>query len=118
MWIKGCSNIKYYTSEVTREESDFKKYYCLSFEYECPYSSDRVLFAYSYPYTALDLERFFKKVLYRKINIHMKMERIKICESLSGLPIVCYIIQHKKMYKLENHSSSFLTKKNSNIKEN
>lgn len=54
-WVRGCSNIKYYPSSVTREESDTKKYYCLSFEYENPYNFDKVNFAYSYPYTSLDL---------------------------------------------------------------
>ena len=47
--------------------------------YENIYSSDKVIFAYSYPYTNLDLERFFKRVVFRKINAHMKMEKIKVC---------------------------------------
>lgn len=78
-WVKGCCPIKYSPSEVIREDSESKSYYCLSFTYENIYSSDKVTFAYSYPYTNLDLERFFKRVVFRKINAHMKMEKIKVC---------------------------------------
>lgn len=39
----------------------------------CGYANDKVIFAYFYPYTALDLEKFMKKTLYRKLNVHMKM---------------------------------------------
>jgi 5-methylcytosine-specific restriction endonuclease McrA len=79
IWSKGCKNIKYFSSSVQREDSDYRRYYCLSWEYECSYLNDKVVFAYGYPYNSLDLERFFKKIVYRKISIHMRMEKVKIC---------------------------------------
>ena len=72
-WIRSCNNIKYEQSSVHREEAEEKYYSCLKFDYVCSYSTDKVIFSYFYPYTSLDLERFLKKLLYRKINVHMKL---------------------------------------------
>ena len=47
------------------------------------------------------MEKFLKKTLYRKINVHMKMEKIKVCETISGLPVYAIYIHHKKNQKID-----------------
>lgn len=72
-WARGCENIRYEKNHVRREDSDFKHYNCLKFEYTCIYPQDKVIFSYFYPYTSLDLEKFMKRILYRKLSVYMKM---------------------------------------------
>lgn len=52
-----------------------------------------------------------KKTLYRKINVHMRMEKIKVCETISGLPVYAISIQHKR-----NHKPDILTVGNAGTK--
>ena len=60
-WCRGGESITYDKSVISREDCDTKKYYSLKFEYTSHYASDKVVFAYFYPYTGLDLDKFIKK---------------------------------------------------------
>ena len=46
------------------------------------------------------------------------MEKIKVCETLSGLPIYAISIQHKKNHSLKPSQSTAFTAKNNNQKPN
>ena len=49
-WSKGCHNISYSATGVSREDSENRLYYCLHFEYKSTFKNDIVTFAYSFPY--------------------------------------------------------------------
>lgn len=76
-----------------------QSYYTLRFSYTPKYKNDTVIFAYSFPYNLLDAEKFFSRMIYRRISCSMRIERIKICETISGFPVYAYSIVHKKNKK-------------------
>lgn len=42
-----------------------------------------------------------KKILHRKISSVMKIDKIKVCDTLSGLPVYSLLIRHKKAVRNE-----------------
>ena len=55
------------------------------------------------------MERFFSKITHRKLSNSLTIEKTKICETLSGLPVYAYRIHPKKcISSLHNlHRSNF-----------
>jgi hypothetical protein len=77
-WNKGCHSITYKSNSISREDNEDYSYYTLHFEYRSPYKYDVVTFSYSFPYSTLDLERFFHKVMLKRVVAALKIEKIKI----------------------------------------
>lgn len=55
------------------------------------------MFAYSYPYTSLDTEKYFNKMIYRRIMGHLKMEKFQVGTTIANHPIFGYMISHRKL---------------------
>lgn len=96
-WFRGGKNIQYYRNGIQRESlGSNESYYTLSFEYTCKNRADSMIFAYSYPYTGLEMEKFFNKMIYRRVTGHLKMEKFEVGTSVAGHPIYGYVISHRK----------------------
>lgn len=85
--------------------SSSESYYTLSFEYTIKHRGESIMFAYSFPYTSLDMEKFFNKLIYRRVMGHLKMEKFQVGNSIAGHPIFGYMISHRKLRS--NSSAKF-----------
>lgn len=56
-----------------------------------------MIFAYSFPYTSLDMEKYFNKIIYRRIMGHLKMEKMYVGNTIAGHPMYGYMISHRKL---------------------
>ena len=98
-WTRGCHNITYTPTSVLREDNDYKSYYCLHFEFKSSHKNDVVTFAYSFPYSLIDLDKFFNRILMKRPAGSLKIERVKVAETLSGFPLNAYAFTQKKYQK-------------------
>ena len=55
------------------------------------------MFAYSYPYTSLDTEKYFNKIIHRRVMGHFKMEKFQVGITVANHPIFGYMISHRKL---------------------
>ena len=67
------------------------------------YKNDVFTFAYSFPYSLLDLERFFNKLLIKRQMGTLKVEKIKIAETLSGFAVNAYAFTQKRHGKQKSN---------------
>lgn len=77
-WTKGCKNISYESTSTTREHNEDSYYHCLHFEYKSPYKNDVITFANSFPYSLIDLEKFFNRILLKRTISSLKIDKIKV----------------------------------------
>ena len=63
---------------MAREDNPYGSYYQLHFEYHNPYPHDIVSFAYCYPYSPFDLERFFQNATTRRNFGLLRMTRVEV----------------------------------------
>ena len=97
-WFRGGKEIKYYRNGIQRESlGSNESYYTLSFEYTIKNRGESIMFAYSYPYTSLDTEKYFTKIIHRRVMGHFKMEKFQVGITVANHPIFGYMISHRKL---------------------
>jgi hypothetical protein len=55
------------------------------------------MFSLNVPYSTLDAEAYFNKILFKKIKSMLKIEKNEFGKSISGSPLISYQISRKKI---------------------
>lgn len=106
-WVRGGHSIRYGQSHISREDDKSAFYYRLHFEYESIYARDVVTFAYCYPYSFVDMEMYFHRLMFKRLAHALRIEKVKIGETLSGNPLYAFSIKCKKTAKRPSLSPDY-----------
>ena len=77
-----------------------------------------MVFSYGFPYASLELEKFLNKLTHKKLTSTLIIDKIKVCETLSGFPIYVYHLIPKKsnqQKQSQNSHTNFVSTKSFNM---
>ncbi|EDO49270.1 predicted protein, partial [Nematostella vectensis] len=83
-WLRTGSNVKYYKTEIRRDDTTKDRYYyALTWTCQFQYSNDTCYFAHCYPYTYSDLQEYLQGIRNDPVKSRICKQRV-LCRTLAG----------------------------------